>query len=415
MLSLYLHIPFCQSKCNYCAFTSFPIWENLWFIDAYLWKLKEEIECYWKLLWKPSLKTLYIWWWTPNLIWADKLIDLISFVWTYFDVEDLWELSFEFNPYPEEEIYSIIQSIQKVFWKKFPRVRFSFGIQSFDNEVLQLSWRKSSFIWLVDFLRWLRPLKEDNTVFNFDFIAFWKWNKSKKWNKYLWSQPALDFFHDFAFSQFADSFSLYTLELFDNQNWKKKDPNKLISWAYIWTDDDIYEEFSLLKNIILDAWYSRYEISNFALSWKSSIHNRVYWEMDSYLGLWLNASSFLKNIDVSVDLKQFLWISEIWEGIRFRDVNLLKEYIDWITFDKTSFEILNKKDFLIESFFLWLRTDRGVKNLSNYNEILVSNYIEKLHSYEEEWLVIYNDETLQLTDAWMDVFNALVTDIMNEI
>ena len=137
--------------------------------------------------------------------------------------------------------------------------------------------------------------------------------------------------------------------------------------------------------------------------------------MDSYLGLWLNASSFLKNNDISIELQQFLWATEIWEGIRFRDVNLLKEFIDWITFDKTSFEILNKKDYLIESFFLWLRTDRWVKNLSKYNEILVSNYVEKLHSYAEEWLVNYNDETLQLTDDWMDVFNALVTDIMDEI
>jgi hypothetical protein len=68
-------------------------------------------------------------------------------------MENLAELSFEFNPYPEEEIYNIIRQIQGRFAKKYPRIRFSFGIQSFDNEVLTLSGRKSLFLGLVDFLR----------------------------------------------------------------------------------------------------------------------------------------------------------------------------------------------------------------------------------------------------------------------
>jgi oxygen-independent coproporphyrinogen-3 oxidase len=286
MISIYFHIPFCQSKCKYCSFTSFPIWENWDYVKDYIDSLYDEIECYSKLLGKQSLKTLYFWWWTPNLLWGDVIISLIEKVETCFDLTDLWELSFEFNPYPEESIYDIIKKIQSKYWKKYPRIRFSFGVQSFDNEVLQLSWRKTLFLWLVDFLRWLQPLKQDNTVFNFDFIAFWKWNKSKKWNSYLWSPAALDFFKDFVNSLFADSFSLYTLELLWNQIWKTKETDKLISWSYFWTDDEIYEEFSFLKDIIENAWYSRYEISNFSLAGKSSIHNRVYWEMWDYLGLW---------------------------------------------------------------------------------------------------------------------------------
>jgi len=88
--------------------------------------------------------------------------------------------AFEFNPYPEEEIYEIIRKIQSRYAKKYPRIRFSFGIQSFDNEVLQLSGRHSLFLGLVEFLRGLQELKTDSTVFNFDFIAFGKRNQSKK-------------------------------------------------------------------------------------------------------------------------------------------------------------------------------------------------------------------------------------------
>ena len=212
------------------------------------------------------------------------MIKIIEAAEIHFDMENLAELSFEFNPYPEEEIYDIIRKIQARFAKKYPRIRFSFGIQSFDNEVLTLSGRKSLFLGLVDFLRGLQPLKTDSTVFNFDFIAFGKRNTTKKGNRQLRNQPALTFFQNFVNSQFADSFSLYTLELFENQLWKKKN-EKLISGEFFGTDEDIYEEFSLLKDILLDAGYSRYELSNFSLASKSSIHNRVYREMEDYIGI----------------------------------------------------------------------------------------------------------------------------------
>ncbi|NOZ44116.1 MAG: hypothetical protein GXP45_03095 [bacterium] len=69
---------------------------------------------------------------------------------------------------------------------------------------------------MVDFLRELREIKEMNTVFNFDFIAFGKINQSKKGNKYLRDEHKQKFFQEFVASGFADSFSLYTLELFNN-------------------------------------------------------------------------------------------------------------------------------------------------------------------------------------------------------
>lgn len=253
MLSLYIHIPFCQSKCKYCAFSTFPMEEKSNEVANYLSALEAEMKNYSKLLNKPSLRTIYVGGGTPNLLGADKLIWLVEKVMESFNCEELAELSFEFNPYPEEEIYAIIKAIQKKRGKTLPRIRFSFGIQSFDNEVLQLSGRKSLFLGLVDFLRGLQELKQDSTVFNFDFIAFGKWNQSKKGNRYLWTPAALAFFENFVNSQFADSFSLYTLELFENQMRKRKNNEKLISGEFFGTDEDIYEEFSLLKDILLNG------------------------------------------------------------------------------------------------------------------------------------------------------------------
>ena len=415
MISIYLHIPFCQSKCNYCSFTSFPIWEQSENVQKYINELRNEIKCYSELLWKQQIKTLYFWWGTPNLLGAETIISLIEDIGNYFDLTDLWELSFEFNPYPEKEIYDIIKQVQSRFWKEYPRIRFSFWIQSFDNEVLQLAWRKTLFLWLVDFLRWLQPLKQDNTVFNFDFIAFWKWNKSKKWNRYLWNPAALDFFKDFVNSLFADSFSLYTLELLWDQVRKTKSQERLISWSYFWTDEEIDEEFCYLKDIIQEAWYWRYEISNFSLAGKSSIHNRAYWEMWDYLGLGLNSSSFFNQKTISSSLKDYFWLVDIWCWVRFKNTTDINAYIKWEKLDRDAFQVLTYKDYLIESFFLALRTDIWINHLSDYNEILTDDYALKLKLFANEGLVFLENDELVLTDIWMDVYNYIVTEIMKEI
>ncbi len=415
MLSLYLHIPFCQSKCQYCAFSSFPLAEKSDQISQYLSALQQEIAYYGKKMQHQSIKTLYFWGGTPNLLGAERLLEIIQWVELAFDCSDLAELSFEFNPYPEEEIYSIVKKIQSVYGKKYPRVRFSFWIQSFDNEVLQLAGRKSSFLGLVDFLRGLQPLKQESSVFNFDFIAFGKRNQSKKGNPYLRTPSAFQFFSDFVNAHFADSFSLYTLELFENQVWKKKNPDELISWAYFWTDEQIYEEFSLLKSVLLDAGYVRYELSNFSLAGKSSIHNRTYRERGNCLWLGLGSSSFLEAKAISPELLADLWIQNLWSWLRYKNTSDFNAYLAGKKREAKDFELLGAKDDLIECFFLGLRTDRGVDQLSAFETILVPRYREKLTSYQEKGLLDFSDEHLVLTDEGMDVFNSIVTELMSEI
>jgi oxygen-independent coproporphyrinogen-3 oxidase len=226
MLSLYLHIPFCSQVCNYCSF-SVVEQQSAEIIQSYLTKLHAEIEHYGNLLPKAEIRSLYIGGGTPNLIGAEELIKLIDHCAQVFDCENIGELSLEFNPFPQEEIYTIVKKLNQHYHKR-PRVRYSFGIQSFDNGVLANAGRPYTFPGMVDFLRGLRDLKQENNIFNFDFIAFGKFNQTKKGNTQLRTQPALDFFSEFSNSGFADSFSLYTLELFENQRRKKSESASLI-------------------------------------------------------------------------------------------------------------------------------------------------------------------------------------------
>lgn len=415
MLSLYIHIPFCNQKCKYCSFNIFPVnnIENSHkIIDNYISSLEKEISFYAEYFWSEQIRSIYFWWGTPSKIWAKNIIRIIDKIKDKFNLDNLAELSLEFNPYPKEEIYELIDILNKKYnW--FSRLRYSFGIQSLDNKLLQESWRENSLLWLVDFIRWLRDLKQENNIFNFDFIAFGKFNETRKWNKQLRNENTLEFFQNFVNSWLAESFSLYTLELFHWSLRYHQDKNK-----DMFADDDIYEEFSLLKDIILDWWYLRYELSNFSKLWLSSIHNRVYREMQNYIWLWVSWSSFLnpdiqnyqtiiKQINPEFDTQN--------KWIRFTNTQSISDYINWKFIDPQNIQILNEDDYLIEKFFLNLRTDQWIQNIDQFKNVLVKNYLELITGYQDSGFCILDGQKMKLTDQWMDVFNSIVTDLLEKI
>ena len=439
MLSLYIHIPFCVKNCPYCSFSVVQN-PNDEMIQTYLKNLHSEIDEWWKVIWKAEIRTIYFGWGTPNMIWAQEIKNLIHHCEEVFDCENVGELSFECNPFPQEQIYEFVSDLQKSF-KKYPRVRFSFGIQSLDNGVLENAGRPYTFPGMVDFLRWLRDLKQENSVYNFDFMAFWVFNQTKKWNSQLWTPAALEFFQSFVNSWFADSFSLYMLELFEHQKWKKNsDWNSSViqQSGLFWNEDEIYEEFDILKNMIQDGWYSRYEISNFSAVWKSSIHNRVYREMEDYLWLWLSASSFINAKspyfwNVVEQFQKSFWMKwRILGGIQDSSARPQndKTLLSWIRRTNTPYfpkyiwdekiaesEIkpLFSSDYLIENFFLSLRTDRWISNISKYESVLMDDYQEKIKLYEENWFLKLRENGFVLTDEWMDCYNGIITELLREI
>jgi len=103
-----------------------------------------ELDYYKTQLGDQEIKSIYFGGGTPNLIGADGMERIINHISTLRDIENLMELSIEMNPYPQEEIYAIIQQLNRSY-KKFPRIRYSFGIQSLDDEVLKWAGRPCTF------------------------------------------------------------------------------------------------------------------------------------------------------------------------------------------------------------------------------------------------------------------------------
>jgi coproporphyrinogen III oxidase-like Fe-S oxidoreductase len=439
-------------------------------ITNYVDALKKEIDHYAEILTDKEIKTLYIWGGTPSKIGADRIIDIIDYIWTKFNLENLAEFSIELNPNPAQEVLDFVKTLNKKY-TNFPRLRYSFGIQSFDDEVLQTTWRAYSFVSIADFLRDLVHIKPENVVFNFDFIAFGKFNKNKQRRnenlkisegfhdvdvipttldastsnemqkleiskavryKQLRTTYKLEFFSKFLESWYVDSISLYTLEGIKeitppspspchgegvstplSKNWRGAG-GEVIPSSWHWTDEEIMEEFTILKDIILNAGYHRYEISNFAKRSKASIHNMVYRNMEPYIWLGLSASSFMPTINEKM-LPSFQRSIGPSSSLRRTNTWDIKQYLEGKRIDEQQVQTLNESDLLIEEFFLRLRTSQGISDISKFTSVLIPNYQSLITNYQEAWLIVSDWTRLQLTDEGMNVYNTIITDLLQKI
>lgn len=429
MLSLYIHIPFCHHKCSYCSFHVIPL-DGLKesehssahspLITNYLDALHRQIDTFSQQLQQQSIQTIYFGGGTPSIIWAKELIKIIDHIMNVRDTKHLAELSIEINPDPIEDMLWLITTISN-HYKQLPRIRFSIGIQSFDNEVLKEAGRQYNFQSCVDFLRRLVPLKQDNNVFNFDFIAFGKFNTTRKGDRQLRNPSVLDFFQTFVESGFADSFSLYTLELFE---WSERYHQQINHYSHAkeWyglkkygSDDDVYEEFQLLKEILIHGWYQRYEISNYSHAGKNSIHNRIYRSMWQWLWLWTGATSHInyeQSKGIIIPKNEAIHTEDIIKSTHFTTTSSLKEFLAGHYIDDKKTEYLTEHDYLKEQLLMWLRIQEGIMITHELEQILVSDREIKIILYTEQWLCIREDNRLKLTDSGMDVYNSIVTEIM---
>lgn len=420
MVSLYIHIPFCTKKCGYCSFPVIPV-EKLqqpeWMGQQYKTALFSDIQ-FWsselskntprsdnsnfqnsrQSLTKTQLKTIYFWWGTPLLLWAEYLLSIMEHVEQYFDCSQLKELSIECNPYPYQQTIKAVQEIAQAY-RHIPRVRFSFWIQSLDDTTLTFSNRDNNFAGVVQFTKDLLACKQSHMLYNYDFIAFGTQTKPEALQ---WLQKLLN-------SQAIDSYSLYTLELFAGAKRYHETKDPLIAYhaprdhdmPFATTEDTIFDEFSLLKKMLTDAWYNRYEISNYALPGKESIHNQTYRTMIEYLGLWLGAHSLLS----TKNLMQRWAIASWW-----------KKYIDTEKRGELmSITPLTIDDMRIETIFLWLRQRIGLKDLSSYSHYLVDERQSRIQKLVEENLATYQNDILALTDTGMNIHHRVCTYLLKDI
>ncbi|MBZ4673019.1 MAG: oxygen-independent coproporphyrinogen oxidase [Deferribacteraceae bacterium] len=347
MKGLYIHIPFCKSKCKYCGFFSKTDF-TFTLAEQYLQKVVEFID----IFGINHFSTIYIGGGTPTVIsWQlfDKFLLNLSKV---VDLDDIAEFTIEANP------ESLTKEHLEVF-KSYSVSRISMGVQSMDDDVLKFLGRvhtKLDVIKVVESINKILPKAALNMDIIFDIPKV---------------EPAT----------IIDT--LKTIISFA--------PEHISAYSYSFDTDFLPQNFEVeesqflkIKEILQMNLYKKYEISNFAKEGFESIHNKLYWEMKEYLGIGAGASSMLFKGD---------------KRVRFSFPKSVDDFLEapYIT----DFEIIeDRAELLKEDLIFGLRLIEGVNLnvLNNRYGKLVEKIIKKCDKLLNENFLYFKGENICLTE-----------------
>jgi oxygen-independent coproporphyrinogen III oxidase len=180
------------------------------------------------------------------------------------------------------------------------------------------------------------------------------------------------------------------------------------------SDDDVYAEFGFIKSLLQENGYRRYELSNFALPGKASIHNNVYRHMENYIGVGTSAASFI-DLQKMPDLRRHITDDQDAIAVRRTNTKVIADYIKGKYIDPKTLENMTDQDYRIEKVFLALRTQAGIEQVSAYADLFVPDREKKVSQRQKEELVDYYEDILVLKDKGMDVYNTIVTELFEKL
>lgn len=264
---LYIHVPFCRSKCPYCGFYSLA---SVSLIPRWLEALKKEMDLY-QGLFKMSFDSLYFGGGTPTILTPAQLKEILDHLFKQYDFQKGTEITIEANP--RDIDFDKSKELKAMGFN-----RINLGIQSFNDEDLLFLGRRHNAVEAIQAFQALRSSGFENI--GIDLIYGLKEQTLENWISNLEKAITLK----------PEHISCYQLTLEKGtQFWSMKNKG-LLSFP----DQEAEESlFSTTSQFLESHDYIHYEISNFAKNESYySRHNRKYWDRTPYLGLGPSAHSF---------------------------------------------------------------------------------------------------------------------------
>lgn len=263
-ISLYVHVPFCRQKCDYCDFFSIPSNRASCVCpdEEYVRSVLNEIRFYVKKYSVSRWKTVYIGGGTPSQLGAKLLFELVSGIKNAVSDKTSDEFTVEMNP--EDLTEDILDSAQKAGVD-----RISTGIQALDQKALDSVNRHCPLQTAISSLELLQ--KKWKKKLSVDFIAGLPGQTYSSFRKQ---------FETVFNCKNIDHISLYSLTLEENTPLYKKIESEKIKWSQQKTD----RMWILGRKILKENGFIQYEVSNFARTGAESLHNKVYWHLENYIG-----------------------------------------------------------------------------------------------------------------------------------
>ena len=364
MFSLYIHIPFCVRKCLYCDFLSGSYGEPV--REAYVQALTAEMERESVFYKNRNVETIFFGGGTPSLLTKEQLTRLMETIYREFHVSEDAEISLEMNPGTAEQ-----EKLNRL--RELGINRLSIGLQSDDDALLRRLGRIYS---LEQFKRSYEMARKAGFAnINIDIMSALPGQRLLDYEKTLRTVTGYAPEHISAYSliveegtPFAEAFAQNRLDLPE--------------------EEEEREMYYRTKELLHEAGYERYEISNYAKSGFACRHNLAYWRRTDYAGFGIGAASLIN-------------------GVRYSNVRELKQYLTQ-THIKRQIEPLDKKDAMEEFLFLGLRCIEGIRvsEFAKQFGIPVERvYGQQIKRLREQGLLEEEEDRLRLTEHGIDVSN----------
>lgn len=376
-LGIYIHIPFCKSKCYYCDFnSSADSFENE---SRYMEYLKREIELYRREIEKLGIKTIFFGGGTPTVVSSKAIRGVLETLYEINGSRDIEEVTIEGNPstFTEEKLRDYTAAgIDRV----------SLGVQSLDDTLLKEIGRVHSASDVYETVKLLREYKFSNI--NLD-IMFGLPNQS-----YSDVEDTIMKVLELG----VEHISYYGLKLEEGTVLYKREADGDLALPDEDEERKMYHEIiSLLKS----NGYSQYEISNFSKEGHECIHNLGYWKLRPYIGLGLSAAS---NI----------------EKMRYSNVESFTDYFKAVDSGEKPIAIETVEEIdgemeMAEYMILGLRLNEGVR-LSDFKDRFGFEvdelYGETVEKYIERGLLERGNDRLKLSGKGQDLSNQLFAELL---
>jgi oxygen-independent coproporphyrinogen III oxidase len=376
-LGLYIHIPFCVKKCDYCDFLSAPATEETKkrYVDALIAEIKGCASSYLK----HEVQTIFFGGGTPSCLDAGEIERIMDALSDTFQLREGYrEVSIEVNP------GTLTEEKLRVY-RKAGINRLSFGLQSVNDEELKKLGRIHTYQQFEDNFLLARSLGFDNI--NVDLMSALPEQTVESWERTLRTIIALEPEHISAYSLIVEEGTRFYERYREGAKESELLPDED-------TDRRIYH---LTKEILKNNGYEQYEISNYAKKGYECRHNSSYWIGTDYLGLGLGAASLI-------------------QGIRFSKEEDLGKYITLCEGDLIREACALTLEQRMEEFmFLGLRMCHGISKQEFYHRFqrnIKEVYPGIIGDLVGKGLLLEEGDRIYLTDFGIDVSNQVLAEFL---
>ncbi len=381
-LELYIHIPFCVKKCDYCDFLSFAADEQTQ--KSYVAALQKELAFYGAKYKDRRITTIFIGGGTPSWLKEDYMQAIMETIYHYFSVEQDAEITIECNP-------GTITEHKFEVYRRIGINRLSIGLQSVHNEELKILGRIHTFEQFLKTYDMAR--KHGFTNINIDLMSSLPGQTPDIFCDSLHRVLQLKPEHISAYSLIIEKGTpFYELYKFDAVRQEAGMQTESLP-----TEEEEYQTTKMTQHILKEAGYHWYEVSNFAKPGYECRHNIGYWKRVDYLGVGLGASSLIDNVRYSNTRDLYTYLSV--------PADSLHETAEQIT----------RNGQMEEFMFLGLRMRDGFYRdefTQAFDIPIEAVYGDALNHLQQEELLLKREGRIYLTDKGMDLNNYVVAQFM---